>query len=100
MPTLTPKGKSPARVAAGRINGSGRRPWTAEDRERLRKQCLERTPWLRSTGPRTEAGKRQAALNGRCHVSDPHSRRSARAAVDDVRQLVKDIAEMRASLVG
>jgi hypothetical protein len=92
--------KSPARVAAGRVNGSKRRPWTAKDRERLQRQCLVRKPWLRSTGPRTDAGKQRSALNGWSRVSDPDSRRSARAAVADVQLMMQEMAILRGSVFG
>ena len=95
-----PAGKSQARVAAGKINGSRRRPWTTEDRERLRQRCLAQKPWLRSTGPRTNAGKERSALNGWSHASDPESRRSARASVLDIKLMVREMAALRGSICG
>lgn len=83
-------------MAAGR----SRRPWSAEDRQRLRQQCLARQPWRRSTGPRTAEGKAHAAANGRRHRPVPGSLRQLQAEVAGVRELVASMAQLRRSLVG
>ncbi len=90
--------KNPRRVNAGRLNGKKRPPWSPEDRQRLRAQCLERRPWERSTGPRTQEGKYRARVNGYCHQPDPDSRRQVRAGVIDVYGMIAQMAELRRSL--
>jgi len=92
--------KNPRRVAAGRLNGAKRRPWNDEDRQRLRVQCLERRPWTRSTGPRTEEGKYRARVNGYCHQPDPDSRRQIRAGLHDTYGLIAQMQNSRRSIFG
>jgi hypothetical protein len=88
--------KNPRRVEAGKINGSKRRPWNDEDRQRLRAQCLERRPWERSTGPRTLEGKLRARVNGYHHIPDPNSRRQVRVSLNDVGGLDRTDGEVEA----
>jgi hypothetical protein len=92
--------KNPRRVAAGRLNGAKRRPWSNEDRQRLRTQCLERRPWERSTGPRTAEGKYRARANGYGRLPDPNSRRQVRESVNDVGGLIAQMRGLRQSLLG
>ena len=80
---------SPRRVAAGRITGPLRRPWTPEDRRRQRANCLATRPWEHSTGPRTASGKATCAHNGRNTPPVPGSRRQARGSVVDVQELIR-----------
>src|SRR2546421_8992314 len=91
--------KSQVRVEAGRRNARKRRAWGIEDRTRLREQCFERQPWLKSTGPRTERGKLRAAQNGNAHKPDPKSKRQVRASVADVYALVIEMSKLRRSLL-
>ena len=88
--------KNPLKVAAGKR----RRPWTAEQRERLRRQCLSRKPWLKSTGPRTDAGKRRTAENGRLVLPNPHSTRSLRREMAGVLAFAREIQALRQALSG
>ena len=62
---VTSKSKNPKRVAAGRHNRQKRKPLSSEAIDRLRNAINERKPWTRSTGPRTEEGKRKVAGNAR-----------------------------------
>ena len=41
--------------------------WTDERRAKQRAMMMKNKPWLKSTGPRTAAGKRRAALNAIKH---------------------------------
>jgi hypothetical protein len=56
---------NPKRIAAGKLNRLQRGTITEEGRERLRQNALKNKPWLHSTGPRTQAGKKRSADNGR-----------------------------------
>lgn len=60
MPKLS---KNPKRVAAGRANRAKRKPLSAESREKLRQAIRRNKPWLNSTGPVTEKGKKKSARN-------------------------------------
>jgi hypothetical protein len=97
---LAPKTKNPRRVAAGIINGSRRRPWDKQDRERLRQQCLNRKPWLKSTGPRTDEGKYRSRANGCGHLPNPKSLRQIWASLTDVNGMMAQMAELRRSIGG
>lgn len=88
--------KNPLKVAAGK----SRRPWSTEDRQRLREQCQQRKPWLVSTGPRTYLGKRKSAANGRRRLADPNSVRQLRLSLSDVGGMAAAMAELRRSLDG
>src|SRR5262245_3564617 len=90
--------KNPRRVAAGRINGLKRRPWTVEDRQRLRIRALETKPWRFSTGPRTAEGKMRATANGRNQLPDPKSKRQAMAGIADVNEMIRMMAGLRSGL--
>jgi hypothetical protein len=91
--------KNPRRVAAGRVNGSKRRAWTTEDRQRLSRQCMERKPWLASTGPRTTEGKWRSAQNGRRHLPDPDSLRQFWLGLSDVYEMMYRMACLRMNIV-
>ena len=77
--------KNPLLVAAGRMNGRLRRPWTDRDRQVQRENALRQEPWQFTTGPKTEEGRRQSAANGRKHRAKPGSRRSVRALLKQMR---------------
>lgn len=52
------------RQRSAAIARAHRRPgFTPEGLEKLRASALERKPWLKSTGPRTEAGKLRSRMN-------------------------------------
>jgi len=95
---LLVKQKNPHRADARRINGAKRRPWNDEDRQRLRRQCLERKPWVKSTGPRTDEGKYRAKANGFYHHTDPNSVRQAKVSIFDVNDIMMEMAELRRSI--
>ena len=50
-------------MSAGRLNQLRRLASTPEQRERYREAALKTKPWLRATGPKTEAGKAKSAAN-------------------------------------
>jgi hypothetical protein len=79
--------KNPKRVAAGRANRKLRGPLTPNGRRRLREAALANRPWLTSTGPKTPAGKRQAAANGKARQIGRLSVREAKAQVAVIRAL-------------
>jgi hypothetical protein len=90
-PPELPRAPSPRRVAAGRRNHSLRGPHTAEERTRLREAALRNQPWRHASGPRTPAGRAQAAVNGRKRQAGPVSRRQLQAGIDAV---FAEIAEL------
>jgi hypothetical protein len=61
---------------------------------------MERKPWQRSTGPRTDEGKYRSKANGFCHHPDPNSVRQARASLYDVNDMMADMAQLRRSILG
>lgn len=81
---------NPKRVAVGKRNRAHWTGFTHEGLERLRKGALEHKPWLKSTGPRTLAGKAKAARNGMKKQSGPKS----------VRQIKKELADVRVLMLG
>jgi hypothetical protein len=89
--------KNPRRVAAGLQNGSKRRPWTDEDREKQRQNALEAKPWQLSTGPRSDEGKKRSAANGR-HPANPDSLRQLRASLAAEYGVMDELAGMRRAL--
>jgi hypothetical protein len=91
----SPSSPSPRRVAAGRMNRQKRGPLTPQGRERLRQAALEHQPWLRSTGPRSSAGKIRSAANGKVRQRGERSVREARAALAEELGLVSDMRAAR-----
>jgi hypothetical protein len=87
-------------VAAGRANRRRRGPLTEAGRERLRAAALRDRPWAKATGPRTAAGKAQAARNGKRRQVGPRSVREVRADMREVRVLVRAIRAACRQLVG
>ncbi len=65
--------------------------WTPERRVSQAVRIGQWKPWLRSTGPRTEAGKAMSAINARKHGT------RGRAARDEallLRNLIRECGEM------
>jgi hypothetical protein len=87
---------NPRRVAAGKENRKKRGPLTERGRERLRDAILHNKPWLRSTGPRTPAGKARVAENGRVRQRGPKSIRQLKVEAGDVRMLINSMRKGRA----
>jgi len=54
-------------IAANRANRRLWRGHTADGLNRLQEAAIRNRPWLRSTGPRTEAGKDRSKLNALKH---------------------------------
>jgi hypothetical protein len=90
--------KNPKRVIAGRANRRRRGPLTEAGRQRLREAALLHKPWKHATGPRTAAGRAQAALNGKRRQRGPQSVREVRAALAPVRKLLEQMRETRQQL--
>src|SRR5262249_33482620 len=89
-------GPNPKRVAAGRLNRTKRGPLTPEGREKLRQSALHNRPWEHSTGPRTPAGRAQSRINGKKgSQKGPLSVREVRAALVEVRELIRQMQEAR-----
>ena len=86
---------NPRRVAAGRLNRLKRGPLTPEGRERLRQAALARRPWEHATGPRTSAGKVQAAANGKRRQTSEHSVREVRSSLAAFATLAHDLSQAR-----
>lgn len=95
---VTERQPNPRRVAAGRRNRRLRGPLTPEGRERLRQAALANQPWLKSTGPRTKAGKAKVSLNGKRKQRTKYSNRELRALVAESGELVDQLAELRVAL--
>lgn len=86
-----------ARQRAGQKNWQKRRPWSAEDRQRQRQNCLRSQPWRYATGPRTPEGKEQARRNGYRHLPNPQSLRQLRRGVrEETDAMISVMAELRA----
>jgi hypothetical protein len=82
----------PGRVAAGKIHYARRKGLTAEGLERLRTAALANQPWLRSTGPKTAAGKARSAANGRAPQKGEKSVRERRAELAGLTALARAMA--------
>lgn len=85
-------------TAAGKQGQARRGPWTVEQRERVRQAAFRNKPWLKSTGPRTVAGKKKAAANGPNHRKKRKRSPQAQAAVADARGLISMLADLRKQL--
>ena len=83
------------RIAAGKLTRSRRGPLSEEGRERLRQAAFRHQPWTQATGPKTPAGKAQAARNGKKRQLGPRSVREIRADLSEIRASLKDMAEIR-----
>ena len=90
-----PPSPNPRRVAAGKRNQLHRKGLRDASREKLRQTALTHQPWLRSTGPRTPAGKAQAVANGKVRQKGPVSVRELRAELAEIRSLVKGMRDLR-----
>jgi hypothetical protein len=86
------------RQIAGKLNRSKRKGLTADGRQRLRSAALANQPWTRSTGPKTVAGKAQAAANGKARQTASHSVRELRAMTADARRMIEGMVELRRTL--
>ena len=75
---------NPRRVVAGRRNRALRRGLTDAGRERLRESTSRFQPWRFSTGPKSVAGRRQVATNGKVRQVGPISFRERRALMAEL----------------
>ena len=89
--------KNPKRVAAGKLNRAKRGPLSAASRARLRAAALRSRPWLRSTGPKSAAGKAISAANGRARQTDALSVRQVRALLAGLSPFLTAMAAARAA---
>jgi hypothetical protein len=89
---------NPRRVAAGKLNRNRRGPLTPEGRLRLRDAACRHRPWQHSTGPRTPAGKGQAARNGKLRQLDQLSVRQVRAEMKELSLLLEMMTQIRREL--
>jgi hypothetical protein len=72
-----------------------RKGLTPQGREKLRQTALLHRPWRYSTGPRTPAGKAQAAVNGKRRQLGIRSIREIKADLADVRNLLREMRDGR-----
>jgi hypothetical protein len=93
--STNPPSPNPRRVAAGRLNWQKRRGLTPEGRERLRQSALANRPWEHATGPRTAAGKSQAARNGKVRQKGAQSVREVKALLGGLDALIGAMAAAR-----
>src|SRR5262245_18631248 len=92
--------KNPRRVAAGKANRQLRGGLSAGGRQRLREAIQRTQPWLSSTGPKSEAGKKRSAENGRLRQRGERSVRQRRQDLADVEQLVQAMRLARQAVTG
>ena len=85
---------NPRRVAAGKRNRALRKGLTEKGRRQLQEAAHRNQPWKYSTGPKTPAGKAQAAQNAKNRQLGPLSVREIKQDVADLR---RHIADMRAN---
>ena len=86
MPSRNP---NPRRVASGKANQACWRGFTAEGLRTLSEAARRNRPWEHSTGPRTAAGKKKAADNGRKRQKGPRSVREVRREMAELNALVE-----------
>jgi hypothetical protein len=91
---------NPRRVAAGRLNRAKCRGITDAGRQRLRDAAFRNSPWLRSTGPRTAAGKARVAANGKAKQVDEVSRREVQRELAGVDDVIRRLAAIRRQVCG
>jgi hypothetical protein len=89
------RSKNPKRVAAGRRNRQRRGVLTERGREQLRAAAYRVRPWQYATGPRTAAGKRQAAANGRQRQRGGKSVRELRGELAGTEAMIKRMVDLR-----
>jgi hypothetical protein len=93
MPPESLQAKDPKRVLVGRQNRMKWKGLSPQGREKLRQSALLRQPWRFSTGPRTPAGKAQAALNGKRRQLGIRSVREIKADLTEVHSLLREMRE-------
>ena len=89
---------NPKRVAAGRRNRLKRKGLTEAGRQRLREAALRNQPWQYLTGPRTAAGKAQAAANGKLRQIGELSVREVQWELTGLDAVLEDLAAVRRKL--
>jgi hypothetical protein len=89
---------NPQQVTSQKRNRHNHKPRSTAVRERSRQLALATRPWERSTGPKTAAGKAQAALNGKTRQKGEKSSREKRAEVAEIGQLLKSMGALRTSI--
>jgi hypothetical protein len=95
MPPESVLAKDPKRVLVGRQNRMKWKGLSPQGREKLRQSALRHQPWRFSTGPRTPAGKAQAALNGKSRQMGIRSVREIKADLADVHSLLREMRDGR-----
>ena len=73
------------------IAANQRRKHTPEGLRRLRRAARTNRPWLKSTGPRTETGKRRSRMNALKHGERSAAVIEHRRALNEVLRAVRDL---------
>jgi hypothetical protein len=94
-----PTPPDPRRSAIAKQNRAKRKGLTAEGRERLRQSALKHQPWRFSTGPRTPEGKAKMAANAKRLQKGPRSVLEIRTDLADIRNLLREMREVRGLVV-
>ena len=71
-----------------------------DQRHKARQAALRNKPWLKSTGPRTAAGKARSAANGPNHRKKRVRSPEAETVVADAKSLAAQMAKLRQMLGG
>src|SRR6516164_6534235 len=95
MPPESVLAKDPKRVLVGRQNRMRWKGLSPQGREKLRQSAFLHQPWRFSTGPRTPAGKAQAALNGKRRQLGIRSVREIKADLTEVHSLLREMRDGR-----
>lgn len=91
---------NPRRVVAGRRNRALRLGLTDAGRERLRESTSRFQPWRFATGPKSLAGKRQVAKNGKVRQHGPLSFRERRALLAELTADLREFEQLREEFAG
>ena len=92
--------RNPRRVVAGRRNRALRRGLTDAGRERLRESTSRFQPWRFSTGPKSDAGRRQVAANGKVRQMGLLSVRERRVLMAELTADLETFRQLRGLVPG
>jgi hypothetical protein len=75
------------------------RKWTQEQRERQAKLIRTWQPWLSSTGPKTEEGKRLVAANAYRGAQRPKLRQLSKEVNELLRELLGQLSNLESEMM-